>query len=70
MTSKPTDEMNKLIDDARAPAEEDEEVQEEEDGEVIVDDDGEKVTVVEETQREDLDPVLKTRTKKSRLGVV
>jgi hypothetical protein len=61
---KLTAEMDKLIDEAPAPAEE-----EEEDGEVVVDDDGEEVTVVEETQREELDPVLKAR-KKSRLGVV
>jgi hypothetical protein len=63
---KLTAEMDKLIDDAPAPAEEEEE---EEDGEVVVDDDGEEVTVVEETQREELDPILKAR-KKSRLGVV
>jgi hypothetical protein len=62
---KLTAEMDKLIDDAPAPVEE----EEEEDGEVAVDDDGEEVTVVEETQREELDPVLKARSK-SRLGVV
>jgi hypothetical protein len=59
---KLTAEMDKLIDDAPVPAEEEE--AEEED-----DEDGEEVTVVEETQREDLDPVLKAR-KKSRLGAV
>jgi len=65
---KLTAEMDKLIEDAPAPAEEEEEV-EEEDGEIVVDDDGEEVTVVEETQREDPEPVVKA-SKKSRLGVV
>ena len=68
---KLTAEMDKFIDDAPAPVEEEEEDEavEGEDGEVVVDDDGEEVTVVEETRCEESEPVVKA-SKKSRLGVV
>ena len=67
--NKFADEMNKLMDDSNAPVVGEDENEEDGDGDDDADDSGEEVLVVEETQREDLDPVLKAR-KKSRLGVV
>ena len=64
---KLADETNKLIEGAHAPAEEEEE-EGDRDGD-DKEDGGEEAFVVEETQPEESDPVLKTR-KKSRLGVV
>jgi len=62
---KRADGMNKLIDDVPVPNEE----QEEGDGDDDDNDEGgEEDVVVEETQPEELDPVLKAR-KKFRLGV-
>jgi hypothetical protein len=71
--AKLADEMTKLMDGNTTPVEEDEEeegeVPRKSDGGDDEDDDGEEVTVVEETQPEELDPVLKARSK-SRLGAV
>jgi hypothetical protein len=71
--AKLADEMTKLMDGNTTPVEEDEEeegeVPRKSDGGDDEDDDGEEVTVVEETQPDELDPVLKARSK-SRLGAV
>jgi len=59
--------MTNILEETAPPVTATEEEAEEEDEDA--NEDGDDVQVVEETQREDLDPVLKAR-KKSRLGVV
>jgi len=66
---KLAEEIDKLIEDAPAPTEEEEEEGGKGGDGDDNDDEAEEVTVVEETQPEESDPVLKAR-KKSRLGGV